>query len=326
MAKSGIQTGAHSTLIFYWEDNGFKQDPNDSEPKAFGKDATLNTLQGSRNAVELFDPGSREVAEYIEQQFSGTFSVEFVLSIGNPWWNEAIIDTPTTSGSDAPYTHTWDGEDPSSMRIVTGNTRSGEEFYLAGAYVENASININVPGNITVSLDGAYSRLEQNTPTELEQQVSDDAQAATFAHADIQLGGSGRRLVQSLGITISNNTDPVLEIGSEEPVDFSPKQRTLTVDHTTTRDGSDDEDISRFLGGAGETDSGAADRNDIVVSAHNGESGADREYLEYAFTDSMPNDFSVSNTGDPDSDIENDVTDQPTGVVAEAENPTQTPL
>jgi len=132
MATPTIQTGANSTLVYYWEDgtDGFKGDPDDSTPKPFGKDSSLSAFEGSRNAVELFEPNSREVEQWIEQEFSGSWTADFVFS--NPWWNRAALTTPSTTGSSAPYTHEFDGEDPSSMQIVTGNTRSGEDWLLRG--------------------------------------------------------------------------------------------------------------------------------------------------------------------------------------------------
>lgn len=323
MSKPTIQTGAHSTLVYYWEDNGFKSSPNDSNPKAFGKDAELSAFEGSRNAVELFDPNDREVAEWIEQEFSGSWTADFTLGIGNPWWNKAVLDTPSTSGTSAPYTHTYDGQEPSSLQIVTGNTKSGEDWLLGGAVVATATISIEVPGNITVSLDGAYSSLEEAEPTTQEAQVTHDTEAATFAKGSLSIGGTVQRLIQSLTLTIANNTDPVLELGAEEPVDFSPKGRMLTVDHVQTRDNQSDDAIDRFLGG--QTLS-APSEDAMVIDIDNGETGSAKERLKYDLTGAFPNEFSVNNTGNPDSDIENSVTNRPVGVTATAENSTDTPI
>jgi len=320
MAKPSIQTGAHSTLVFYWEDNGFKSDPNDDTPKAFGKDSSLSTFDGSRNAVELFDPNDREVAEWIEQQFDGSWTAEFTF--GSPWWNRAVIDTPSTSGSSAPYTHTFDGQAPSSIQIVTGNTKSGEDWLLSGAVVANATISIEVPGQVTVSLDGAYASLEEAEPSTQEAQVSDSAEAFTFADAQLSIGGTTQRLIQSMTLTIANNTDPVYELGSEEAVDFSPKARMLTVDHVQTRDDSSDDAIDRFLGGSNTLSAPSTDAMTILLD--NAETGSGKQSVQYDLTGAFPNEFSINNTGDPDSDIENSVTNRPVGVSATAENDVDT--
>lgn len=322
MAKPTIQTGANSTLVYYWEDNGFKGSPNDSTAKPFGKDSELSAWSGSRNAVELFDPNSREVAEWIRQQFSGTYTADFVL--GNPWWNRAVIaeaGTPTDNG-DGSHTYEYNGEDPSSFQIVTGNTRSGEDWLLGGCVVANATVSIEVPGNVTISLDGAYGALQETEPDPQEAQVTRDAEAMTFADASLSIGGTVQRLIQSLTFTLANNTDMVLELGAEEPVDFSPKARMLTVDSVQTRDDASDDEIDRFLGG-GET-LAAPTKSAMVIDIDNGESGADAQRLKYDLTNALPNEFSVGGIGNPDSDVENSVTNRPVGVTAEATNDVET--
>jgi len=321
MAKPDIQTGAHSTLIYYWEDAGFKEDVNDSVPKAFGKESRLTTFDGSRNAVELFDPGDREVAQFIEQEFSGTFTVDFVFT--NPWWLRAVVDTPTTSGSDAPYEHDFAGQAPSSLQLVTGNTKSGRDYLLRGGVVQSADISINVPGNIEVSLSGAYASLEPTVPSTQESQVDLGHDVFTFADGRMDIAGTTQRLLQSIDLSIENNTDMVLEIGDQEPVDFSPKGRQLTVDGVQTRTSEEDKAIDRFLGGTGGLER-RAERNEIVISLDNDGSGADKQSVEFTLADAMDNDVSPSNIGDPDSDVENSFTQRPTKLGVIAENATDT--
>ena len=314
MAKPDIQTGAHSTLVYYWEDNGFKGSPNDSVPKNFGKDSTLTTLNGSRNAVELFDPNDREVAEFIEQEFSGQFTVDFVFA--NPWWLRSVVDTPSTSGSD-PYTHDFSGLAPSSIQLVTGNTKSGRDYLLKGGVVQSADISINVPGNIEVSLSGAYAELEPTTPASQETQATLDHEVFTFSDGSLDIGGTTQRLLQSIDISIENNTDMVLEVGDDTPVDFSPKSRALTVDGVQTRTSDTDDAVDRFLGGSSLS---KAERNELVVTLDNGQ-----QTIDFTMADSMNNQISVSNTGDPDSDIENSFTERPTELTLTAENGVETP-
>lgn len=323
MAKPAIQTGAHSTLVYYWEDNGFASSPSDTETKSFGKDAELSAWDGSRNAVELFDPNSREVAEWIKQQFSGSWTADFVL--GNPWWNRAVIDTASTAGVDTDsdgtddyYRHTFSGEQPSSLQIITGNTKSGEDWTLEGCWVDSADVRIEVPGNITVSLRGAYADLTEAQPSTQEAQVTHDSEAMAFDQASLSIGGVVQRLVQSITLTITNSVDPVLELGSETPVDFSPKSRTLTVDHVQTHDDASDDEMERFLGSTSTLD--APSKDAMVLDITNGESGSAKQRLKYDLTNALPNDFSFNGVGNPDQNIENSMTNRPVGVTATAEN------
>jgi len=322
MSEPTIQTGANSTLVYYWEDgsDGFKGDPDDSTPKPFGKDSTLSAFEGSRNAVELFEPNSRDVEEWIEQEFSGSWTADFVFS--NPWWNKAVIDAPTTSGSSEPYSHEFSGEAPRSMQIVTGNTKSGEDWLLRGAVVSDATISIEVPGNVTVSLSGAYASLEEAEPSTQESQASRSAEVFTFANGELSIGGTTQRLIQSLTLSIQNNIDPTLELGAEEPVDYSPKARMLTVDHVQTRDDTSDDAIDRFLGGSSTLS--APTKESMTILLDNGKTGSAKQSVQYDLTDAFPNEFSVDGTGDPDSNIENSVTNRPVSITATAENDVDT--
>jgi len=316
MSKPGIQTGAHSTLVYRWEDAGWKADPNDSSPKTFGKDASLTTFEGSRNAVETFAPNSREVEEWIEQNFDGSWAVDFVFA--NPWWLRGLIDTASTSGSSAPYQHAFSGEEPSSLQIVTGNTKSGEDWTLKGCVIASANISVEVTGNVTVSINGAYADLEEGQPASQESQVAEEDEAFNFVDASLAIGGTTQRLIQSLTLTIANNTDLVNELGSETAVDFSPKARMLTVDHVQTRDDASDDGIERFLGSA--TTLQAPSEDAITVLLDNGKSGGSKQSVKFDLTSAFPNEFSVDNTGDPDSNIENNLTNRPVGITATAEN------
>lgn len=320
MSKPGIQTGAHSTLVYRWEDAGWTESPDDDSPKTFGKDATLSTFEGSRNAVEVFEPNSREVEEWIEQNFEGSWAVDFVFA--NPWWLRGLIDTASTSGSEAPYEHTFDGEEPSSLQIVTGNTKSGEDWTLKGCVMGSATISVEVTGNVSVSINGAYADLEEDTPADQETQVSEEQEAFNFVDASLAIGSDVQRLIQSLTLTVSNNIDPVYELGAETAVDFSPKARMLTVEHVQTRDDQSDEGIERFLGDANTLQ--APDEDAMTIDLDNGESGADSQSVAFDLTSAFPNEFSVDNTGDPDSNIENNLTNRPVGITATAENDVET--
>lgn len=317
MATPTIQTGANSTLLYYWEDNGFNATPNDSTAKTFGYDASLTSWDGSRNAVELFEPNDRTVAKYIRQQFSGSFSVDFV--VGNPWWHRAVLATPTTSGTSAPYTHTYDGQDPSSFQIITANTRSDEEWILHGCWVESADISISVPGNVEISLNGAYAELEETQPTSLETQPTTNQEVLTFVEGTLKIASTTQRLIQNLSLSIQNQTDPVLELGSETPVDFSPKNLTLSVDNAQTHDDQSDDELERFLGSTGTLSSPSEDS--MTITLDNGKSGSNKHLIKYDLTSAFPDEFSIDGQGaTPDQEVENSMTNQPVDITVTAEN------
>jgi len=89
--------GHYTRLAYLWEDNGFRADPADTDMKPFGIDTQLSTKEGANNAVRLFNPDDPRAQQIIEQNFAGTFTVEFTLT--NPWWLRAVIGESSDDGN-----------------------------------------------------------------------------------------------------------------------------------------------------------------------------------------------------------------------------------
>lgn len=310
-------TAGHDALLAYdWED-GFRNAPASDDKKPFGVDAALTTKEGSNNAVRLFEPGDPEAAQIIEQQFAGTFTVEFTLS--NPWFLRALITEASSNGT-APTTHTFDGFPGDPMRIFTGTETTSTYRELQGAVVQSATFTFNIPGTVDVSLEGAYAY--------------EDADAASFtqptlnyralSHHDSLLsrGGTDLTFEQSLTLSVNLNVDMVPELGERFPVDYSPKQRNPSIDYA--RIVQDTSDQERAYGGATTLQDKIENTADIFVEASNGKTGSDKNLIRIELDDAFPDSVSRSGIGNPEEDLEDELSEMAPSIRAVAENGTST--
>lgn len=319
------RSGRHAGLLYYWEDAGFKLTPNDTDAKPFGANATLDTREGSHNAVRVFNPQSREAAQIIEQNFSGSFTVSFELT--NPWWLGAVISPATSSGVDTDgdgtadyYEHTFDGDDPRSMRLISPVEGVGEEA-LKGCVVASASISADVPGNPQINLNGAYASeeiLEEGSTSETQPQLAE--RALTHRQATLTVAGGSQSRIQSVSADIENNTDLVDELGASEPVDYSPKKREPSVDYTDIV--QDQSEQKRFYGDSAATSPQTSIDNDVEIRLKfdNGKTGTDKNTLELILGGSFPDTYSRDGVGDAEADLEGELQEMVRTVTAVAEN------
>lgn len=315
-------TGHDVRLSYLWEDgaNGFASSPSDTDNKPFGSDATYTTLEGSNNAVRAFDPNSREAREVIEQMFEGRFTVEFTMT--NPWWIRGVIDEASTTGSSAPYTHSFSGTVPESMRIVIGNENTGNERELLGFVVASATVRTDVRGMAKVTLDGAYADESFSSPGagSLTAQPSVNERPFTFAEASLQRGGSTLSLIQTVSLTISNNTDIIPELGTRVGVDYAPKIRAADISYGDVVE--DKDELERMYGSSGATSpqSDVEVDADAVLKYDNGDTGSSKNLIKFTVTDLFPDSYSRSGGGDPSADLEGDLSEVGVTVSAVAEN------
>ena len=317
--------GHHARVSYLWENdtNGnpdfATSSPDDTDHKPFGSDATLNTMEGSNNAVRVFDPGSREAREVIEQNFQGSWSVEFTLT--NPWFLRGVLHNEVqTSGTDAPYTHTFNGDIPYSLRIVQGTETVGSERELLGCVIASMDISATVGGMVTVTVDGAYADEAFDGSATLTSQPIVQQRPLHFAHASVSRGGSTLSLIQNASLSIDNNTDLIPELGTRTAVDYSPKQRTADIQYGDIVEDTDE--VQRMYGGSTATSPEATVENteDIVFTFDNGQTGEDKNSLTLTLNDAFPDSYGRSGAGDPESDLEGTLSEMAPSIAAEADN------
>lgn len=315
--SSNATAGHQTTLSFLHEDNGFNSAPNDTDHKPFGYGATADTLDISHNPTRLAEPNDRRAKKVIEQEFSGSWSVSFDLT--NPWWLQSIFGAPSASGS-APYTYTYGvgvGGSPTSVRIFKGDDGVGFERVLGGCIVTDASVQIDVPGTITVTLNGAFAD-EPDSSISVTDQPALQRDPLQTHETELSRDGSVLGLVQSATLDITTNDTLLYELGSRNAVTHNPK--ALDVDLSQTRIKTDVSDRERAYGNDSTLQDSIDNTVPITITADNGKSGSAYNFVEFQLADVFPSDFSETGIGDRNSDIEAELSEIPVDATVVAEN------
>lgn len=310
-------TAGHDALLGYvWEDNGFRQSPTDTDIKPFGVDATMTTKEGSNNATRLFNVTDYEAQQIIEQQFDGSWAVDFTVT--NPWWLRSIFGTASSAGT-SPTTHTFDSFPGDPIRIYTGNAQTSTYTDLEGCVATSATLTFNIPGTVDVSLEGAYAYERDDGASFAQPTINERA----LSHHDSKLdrGGSTLSFVQSLTVTINTNVEMVPELGDRFAADFRPGRRNTSLEYArVVQDTSDQE---RVYGGAQSLQDKVENQVDFFVEATNGKTGTDKNSFRLDFTDVFPDSASRTGIGE-DANLEDELSELGEEVTATAENGTAT--
>lgn len=328
-------TGAHTTLWYFWEEDSSGNpdfaagtSTNDATKKVPGGNATLSQFEGSNNAVEIFQPNDREMAQLIAQHFDGAWTLDFEWT--NPWWLKGVISDPTTvDNGDGTHTHTFDGDLPYPMHIRAGyDSRAGGPAYrdLEGCVVQSATADVSTEGTVEVSLSGAYVNEDyDDSIASLDSQPSLSHDVMTFADALLDLGGSSLSLVQDASVEINNNTDVIRELGTRFGVDYSPKARVPTVDYTKIRENNNE--VADMYG----SDAATAVQQDVdsssamTYSVDNGVSaGSGQNTAQFDLSGAFPESLSTENVGNPQEDLQEAINRRLKTVTAQATNETST--
>lgn len=313
---SGVETGANTPAWYKWEDGSFAGDVSSASAIPFGPAATVDTDEGSNNAVRVMAPDTKEAADIISQNFEGSFTVSFTLA--DPWFLEAVFGAPETTGS-GPYTHTYDGDSVNSMQIVEGFRGSGTKRKLKGCVVSQVRIQPQVPGQVNVSLNGAYAT--EGNPTEtIESQPAYDYRPLTHAHTRLDLDGTKVKYVQDATVTINVQPNLVDALDSRTAVDFWTGSRQPDIEYTTLKEKSNDAPLQEFYGSTGSTEPQptVGDSPMTMVFEHPVETNK----LTMNFGGAFPDSYGHNSVGDPDQALEQNLNRMVKTVDAVAENDT----
>lgn len=315
-------TGGHHVRAMYkHEDSGFDAAPSDGTWKPFGGSASFNQWSGTNNALAVMQPGSRDAAQVIEQHFEGAWGIQGQLT--NAWWlKEALHGTASTTGTAAPYTHVYDGEDPLTMQIYTYDEQNDVERVLGGCPIAQLEVSAQVDGPAQFTLTGAYASDDST-----EAPASPNAQPAlaedvlSFHDATVERpGGTVLSLTQQASFQLQNNTELVRELGTRTAVDAIHHQRQVTVDYGDVVHNTDN--VSRMYGSSAATtvQSDMDNRQNIVLNFDNGDTGSDRNAIKLTAKSALPDGYDVSGAGDPGANLEGQLSEMAASVSATLEN------
>lgn len=334
-------TGAHTELWYKYEVNTNTSSPDfaagentdDTERKPFGPGATLSQFEGANNAVELFEPNDRKIAQLIEQHFSGTINIEFELS--NPYWLESVLSAVTSTTDQTDYHEfTITGDVPLPMVVYAGydDTAVGpaeDPGYrvIRGVVVQSATISVDVENTASVTLSAAYVDEQYITQATLDGQPTLSHDSMTFADATVDLDGSTISLVQDASLEINNNTDIIRELGTRIGVDYSPKGLVPNIDYTKIREDTEEQKLNYGSQSATGTDPQSVDSNGPVTFLFdNGLPGTDTVEVQFDLVGSFPDTLGTEAIGDPQEDLQESINRRLTDANASGAVPNKTPF
>ena len=216
-----VRTGAHGYIQYGWESTFGSATSTYDKPFGLQQSVGAITLNNSRKDIRKLNQVEREAFAYGQQ--SGSVSVDFILS--NPWLFKALYGAATTSGSSAPYTHTYADAPKTCTSFTTEVGFAGEteniSRKLLGCILSGFSINtavddlVNVTADVTFGSEGDATTSLDSTP------AADDINFPyTFAHGSLKwYNGSSLATVaevQSVSTTFTQNANLLYAVGSHK--------------------------------------------------------------------------------------------------------------
>jgi hypothetical protein len=314
-----VASGHGVNVSFLFEDNGFASSPNDSTHKPFGQDARLTTRDATNSLQRVSNPGSRDTNELVETNFEGSWAVEMNLSATE--WLQLLYGSPSsTSNTDSTTLSYTPDTLPTSFQIVEGTQATGAETLLQGCIVTSASIDLTQGEVATVSLEGNYATEDHTPSTSLTSQPSVSEDTLAFQDATLNRDGSELDLMQSASLTLNPNVRLVYDFGSRTAEDFGVGR--FETELTGTRVVNSDDDKTRIYGGASATSpqTDITNEQDMTFTFDNGRGGADIKTVTFNVSGATPESFSRANIGDPDSNLEDELSEMALSVSVDVEN------
>jgi hypothetical protein len=288
--------GHHGDVVYDFEPS-FDTAPSSPTFKPFGGNATLDTFDGSHEAVRVFN-AERTAAEIVRNVFDGAWSVTHEIT--EPlWYLSGIFGPPSTSNpAGNQYEHLYslaNNNDPESLRLYLPTEGFSDYKVIPGAVVASVSVDQSQPNNPEVTVQGGYARepIEDNT---LSPTVPDFNESSyTNRDGEVQVDGQTVGRSQNATVNLEANTELIGEIGSENMVDFTP--RAFNPEWTHSR--------ILFVGQSVDFYTRFQDANQVAgkLIYDNGETGDALYETEITVQDAYPNQWSESGRNDPEADL-----------------------
>ena len=323
-------TGARTIWAFIWEDdNSYAQDPGepaDDDWKPFGDREQINEPDSSNQSETLYRPGSRVPSRYLEGGFDGSWGVDFIYT--NPYWMGFVLGEPEVDENNGEYTLTYEESQenpPRSAHLIEETHYSDgtvEHTVYVGAVVDDPDIDVGVDDVVDVSLSGAFAtefnyELGDSPYDEIGDQPDTNFCPLHFGNADLYIDidddGSAERMprVQQLTFNFNTTVEPEYELGTRFAVvpSFLALEPNVQYNRFVSDDSKSDERRSFY--GSLENDTPAesfCDGSNIAgrVELFSRKSDEVNE-ARFMWNESFPESYQRTNTGDPESALEDDV-------------------
>jgi len=277
----------------------FKTDPAITYRGTFGFGTKITSLERANNVQRIFGLGSRGQQVNLETIFSGSVSVEYVLT--NPYSFMAALGKTVTTGGPT-YTHTFTEQDILPSYAIKNNIELGgtdAQSVLLGAVLTNKTITLSVGDPVSVSDDFVYAT-ELFSTISFVSQITETLNIYSFAHGTFALpDGTVVANVQNAEVGISENADIIYGLGARTGSTHVDKQREYTVRASVYM--TDPAKFWRYVyaGGAGTPATGTAPTTMVEIPSLTLTLNNGSETITLSFTNvmmdthSMPQDVSA---------------------------------
>jgi hypothetical protein len=215
-----VRTGAHAYVKYDFETS---YAAGGTANKKFGLQDKMTSLSLSHNRQNLTQLNQNTIHKFAYGQQQGTASMGFTLS--NPWLFGALLGAPTTTGSSAPYTHTYNTsanlKTPRTIVTEVGFDGASSDIVrtLKGGLVNTFNISTSIGGLVECTADITYGK-ETAPSTSLGSSPSLPASEFpyTFAHAELTIGGNTVVQCQDASINVAQNSELLYGLNSNHAV------------------------------------------------------------------------------------------------------------
>ena len=278
-------SGANAQVSYGWETT-FGTAVEGTIP--FGHAVKLSTLERSNNTEINYGLGSVEGCSSVVKNYSGTFSVDFIL--GNAYWLRALTGVTATDSGSEPYVHTFidaAGELSANVQSITieygielGTTDHSSQ--LRGCQVNSMTMSISQGEPVRITLEGSF--VSETAGTDAGTLVNDTYSAPmTFAHGTLELPDSTElACVQSAEISITRNAQAETGLGSRYA--NAPFVTNTEIEITAELMFSDVTLYTLFT---------TAEETTLTLVLNNGLADEDERELELSFGGVIPDSFSL---------------------------------
>jgi len=336
---SATTTGARTIWAFVFEDDGaYAQepgDPADSEFKPFGDREQINEPSSENNSETLYRPFSRQPTGYLEGRFEGSAGVDFIYT--NPYWLAFVMGQPevTEVTPDEEYTLNYEfSQDsvPATGQVIEEthypNGDVGQTVYL-GVMCDGMSVDVDVDGEVEVSMDWAFAD-ERNYDDATTSPIGEIGTQPDTNHCPLHFGNANLLLdlnndgtpeEQGRVQSVSFDFNLTAEIEGELGTRFGTVPSFLEVEPNITYqkylEATEPDRERRSVYGSQEVISGedyyapledmCGDTDVNIAGRLKLESRDETNSLMLMFGESFPESYQRTNTGDPESALEDDV-------------------
>lgn len=303
LAQPETYGGYQTTAMFDFEDT-FNGGLGTPDYKPFGINTSVSTKSFSNNLEDDFEGNSRTSSGKTAMEFGGDITIEFDAT--HPRWLPAAVDEGTTTGTDSPYTHTYDGEVSRPMEVVTGIEPDAQETLITGVVISSATITGNETGRVSVQLSGSYAFEEEIN--NFTAQPTTELEPLTFKHGSVTLDGTNFEILQDWELEIENNAELVFEQGDRFARTYQyTGPREVSFSTTTLRVGSTLKERAYGSSGSTSPQQDVDDTGTIEVVLDTGETGAQTQIETWTLNGCAPEDFDRSGIVNQEESLEDSV-------------------